>query len=269
VQVHNEVWSALSAALVSRAAAQLCRHTDEAALEATVDEEDEDSQGDFVAASPMALDGTAAEEVHYGIPERGGASSPDQAAAMADDEVSNTEDEIVDEDVEGGMAEDGVGLDHDVPAAVDGIPEGDVYPGLEVGQGRGGGPTVLGNFSAKPDLAGAATPDSLGIRIMCTLAEQQEPPPGPARSASREPSGGGALCRLSVALPSGEALVCMADVGKTAGELKRAVLAQCGLPPEAEASYGLALGFAALRDEVPLAAGDVLDGDRLVLYQKQ
>jgi hypothetical protein len=266
VQIHNEVWSALSAALVSRAAAQLCRHTDEAVFEATVDEEDEDNQEDF-AAYPMTMAGSAVED---DIAERVGASSRDIAGRMVEDEVSAQEDEIVDEDVVDAM-EDGIGsvCKDDVSAVGGGSPEGDMVSSPEEGRGRGGGPTVLGIVSAKPDLAGAAAPDSLGIRIMCTLADQQEPPPATARSTSRDISGGVALCRLSVTLPSGEALTCMADVGKTAGELKRAVLAQCGLPPEAEASYGLALGFAALRDETPLSAGDVQDGDRLVLYPKQ
>ena len=50
------------------------------------------------------------------------------------------------------------------------------------------------------------------------------------------------------------------------GELKAAVAAHCGHPPEVVGSFGLALGLAALQDVVPLRTGDVQDSNFITLF---
>ena len=69
-------------------------------------------------------------------------------------------------------------------------------------------------------------------------------------------------------LPSGAPLPCTADLSKTAGELKAAVLAHCGHPASALDAFGLALGYEALADGTSLRSGDVRAGDTLTLFAR-
>ena len=142
---------------------------------------------------------------------------------------------------------------------------------------------VLGNASIQPDLRQAdPSPCSQAQRNQPAneraTRTAADPEPEVTRSLQVQPgaampvNGKGTLAdttaRLSVRLPSGSVLPCVADLGRSAGELKVAVLVHCGHPPGTATSCGLALGFAALDDAATLQAGDVQDGDVLTLFPR-
>ena len=70
-------------------------------------------------------------------------------------------------------------------------------------------------------------------------------------------------------LPSGTAMPVATTEEALAGDLKEALVAQCGLPREALHRLGLALGRAALDERRSLRGNDVAPGDELVLYERR
>ena len=105
-------------------------------------------------------------------------------------------------------------------------------------------------------LALGINPSQHGRGNQLAVSAGLEPPPEvdemQADSATSVSEG---LLRVCVRLLSGAVLSCTADRPKPVGELKAAVLHHCGLPPESAESFGLSLGFAALRVAPPPAAG--------------
>ena len=74
---------------------------------------------------------------------------------------------------------------------------------------------------------------------------------------------------LLVRLPSGAYLPATTSNRASVAELKAAVLAQCGLPPDAAQRIGLALGRVALAEHLSVAANDLCEGDIVALFERR
>ena len=73
---------------------------------------------------------------------------------------------------------------------------------------------------------------------------------------------------FGVRLPTGSVLPVKAHKRLTAGALLARLVAECGLPPTAQDSLGLSLGYAALNLTASLRENDVLAGDTVVLFPR-
>jgi hypothetical protein len=73
---------------------------------------------------------------------------------------------------------------------------------------------------------------------------------------------------FGVRLPTGSVLPVKAHKRLTAGALLARLVAECGLPPAAQDSLGLSLGYIALNLSASLRENDVLAGDTITLFPR-
>ena len=253
--VQNEVWSALSAALVARAAAQLCRHMDDEVLggDAASDSNGEDDS-DRESMNNVSHD--VGEDVVDEDAEKD-VVDEDTTEDVVDEDVAE---EVVVEDVKtAGKAEE----NHEPAIGVLGIVAGEPDPisacgssslGIRPDQQPHPATEVVGvpAGDSHPEAAVAAPAASLEQAATAMDAEAEPPPP----------------LHLLIRLPSGRLMPVNAPSTASVADLKAAVLTRCAWPAEAMPRAGLALADMALAEARSLAGNGVEDGDTLVVFER-
>jgi len=168
----------------------------------------------------------------------------------------------------GDTADDEGEADNDEDMEDDGtdVPERCVEECAAAANGLDAGELVLGDDPIKPDLEQAAPPSSSGMPY------SQPEGSGPAEDAeamnsSEQPFQAETLS-VRVILPSGTTLPLRASKATLVSDIKEALRQQCGWPPGACMTFGLAWGRAALREDATLGSNDVASGDAIVVFQR-
>ena len=233
--------SAVSAAVISRAAGQLRRHVEKLGEFWTGSKDnDPDPEDNLNDEGDGNDDVEAMEGDGNALPEHCGEGCATEAKAME-------------------AGEPVLGVDSIKPDREQAAPPTSI--GMPYGQPEGSTPaademeTTEADGSDPGEQSHQDQPGAQGLELL--------PADGASMDADQDTE---AQCRLLIRLPSGTTYPMTAPLTATVAQLKEALLRQCGWTREQLPALGVALGLSALREELSLASNDVSPGDTLTIY---